>query len=141
MAVKFSYFDDVYYLCLAVSRSTSVNPILKLALSISTQFLQKFISWFTQSYETIIKAGLSSQQAWCLTTKLGECVFRTLQQSRAGVSNSIVLRDPRQIASVIWLTVEKTHDGIRLSMAKTTTLTRSLITSRIWRILRPRQIL
>ena len=64
-----------------VHSSTTVNPILKLSVSLSTQFLQKYISWLTKSYKTSIEAGLSSESAWCLATKLGECVFRTLQES------------------------------------------------------------
>jgi len=60
-----------------VHSSITVNPIQKLAVSLLTQSLQKYTPWLTKSYETFIEAGLSSERAWCLTTKLGECVLNS----------------------------------------------------------------
>ena len=91
--------------------------MFKLAVSLSSTFLQKFISWITKSYEESIKAGFHDDKAWCLTTKLGECVFRTINEVRSGVSNSFT-NEPKQMASVTWLTVGKTHDAMEEFMLK-----------------------
>ena len=50
-------------------------------------------------------------------TKLGECVFRTIYEVRSGVSNSFT-NEPKQMASVIWLAVGRTHDAMEEFMLK-----------------------
>ena len=97
--------------------SSPVNKLLKLAVSLSCAFLQKFISWITKSYDDSIEAGLPVESAWGLTTKLVECVFRMLNESRP-VSDLFSFGNPKQLASTIWLTVEKTHDRIEEFMLK-----------------------
>ena len=100
-----------------ISISSPVNHLFKLAVSLSSTFLQKFITWITKSYEEAIKAGFRDDTAWCLTTKLGECVIRTINEVQSGVSNSFT-NQPKQMASVIWLTVGETHDAMEEFMLK-----------------------
>ena len=100
-----------------ISPHSDVNRLFKLAISLSSAFLQKFITWLTKSYEEAIEAGFKDEKAWCLTTKLGECVFRTIYEVRSGVSNSFT-NEPKQMASVIWLTVGRTHDSMEDFMVK-----------------------
>ena len=97
--------------------NSQANRLFKLAVSLSSSFLQKFITWITKSYEESIRAGFKDDKAWCITTKLGECVFRTIYEVRSGVSNSFT-NEPKQMASVIWLTVGKTHDAMEEFMLK-----------------------
>jgi len=44
-----------------IQSSYPVNPILKLTVSLSTQFLQKYIYWLANSYDSSIEAGLSNE--------------------------------------------------------------------------------
>ena len=92
-----------------ISANSPVNRLFKLAISLSSLFLQKFITLLTKSYEESIEDGFKDDKAWCLTNKLGECVFRTIYEVWSGVSNSFTNK-PKQMASAIWLTVSRTHD-------------------------------
>ena len=78
----------------------------------------KYIQWITQSFENALASGLKDESAWNLTTKLGECVFQTLNEVRSGVKNSFDLKHPKNLAATIWLTVGRTHDAMELFIVK-----------------------
>ena len=100
-----------------ISISSPVIRLFKLAVSISNTFLQKFITWMTKFHEEAITAGFGDDKAWCLITKLGKCMFHTISEVWSGVSNSFT-NHPKQMDSVIWLTVRKTHDAMEEFMLK-----------------------
>ena len=46
-----------------ISANSDVNRLLKLAISLSSSLLQKFITWLTKSYEESIEAGFKDDKA------------------------------------------------------------------------------
>ena len=101
-----------------VPSGSHIHRLLKLAVSLSCAFLKKYITWLTKSTEESLGAGLGAGPSWCLSTRLGESVFRTLNEVRTGVSNSFNTKNPKELAAIIWLTGGRTHDAMEKFMEK-----------------------
>jgi len=65
---------------MTVLSGSPMHGLLKLAVSLSGAFLEKYIAWLVKSTEESLRAGLGEGPSWCLSTRLGECVFRTLMK-------------------------------------------------------------
>ena len=50
-----------------VPTGSHIHRLLKLAVSLSCAFIQKYITWLTQSTEESLAAGLGAGPSWCLS--------------------------------------------------------------------------
>ena len=99
-------------------RTKLTNGKIKYCVSLFPMNKRSDYFCYCPVFRWCLSLGLKDESAWNLATNLGECVFRTLNEVRSGVSNSFDLKHPKALATTVSLTVVRTHDAIALFMVK-----------------------